>query len=581
MRYSPTVTEELKRMSLTLVLILSLFFNTVIWASSPKEQLQPSWLGVPLQKRPLYDSHAYDTFTCTGFDQQRIKLPWSAVNDDYCDCADGTDEPGTSACANGVFACINEGYLPSSIPSSRVNDGVCEPECCDGSDEYASGVKCPNVCAKLASEHAKEQEERERRLAASKQVLRQHQVKVTEVLESFKNREMSLAPELERLKAELDVARTNLNTLSEQERVERERLEAEQRNSKQVCFREADFKQTRQELSETYESIVEELNGVIESVTELKASLNLFSGDMEVLGKDPEFGKTDRVKALLQSWLNVQKALQDTHISKPIETTADGRVPGLFDSLDDFVSYSHSVDDLGLRSNVTFSDFQATVLGGVCGDESNSLLDCVYSLPHSAWYAVSELVVSAYQHPIWNRLYESVVGKSSNASVSAPEPVTTESVDIAAKLRLARESVDELDASIKDVESQLAPVEDLKTKDFGPGKLWYAVKGECVQYDNGEYVYKVCFHEGATQTSNIDSRSTRLGTFERFGKRRDAHDSTYKYLLYTNGDQCWNGPKRSVQVHLQCGPETKILSISEPSKCEYEMELESPFGCDY
>jgi hypothetical protein len=32
---------------------------------------------------------------------------------------------GTSACLKGRFYCQNQGHIGASIPSSRVNDGIC------------------------------------------------------------------------------------------------------------------------------------------------------------------------------------------------------------------------------------------------------------------------------------------------------------------------------------------------------------------------------------------------------------------------------------------------------------------------
>ncbi|XP_057955073.1 glucosidase 2 subunit beta isoform X1 [Malania oleifera] len=66
------------------------------------------------------------------------------VNDNFCDCPDGTDEPGTSACPAGKFYCRNVGSTPRFLFSSRVNDHICD--CCDGSDEYDGSIHCPNTC---------------------------------------------------------------------------------------------------------------------------------------------------------------------------------------------------------------------------------------------------------------------------------------------------------------------------------------------------------------------------------------------------------------------------------------------------
>ena len=97
--------------------------------------------GVPTHHRGVQSSRPAELHAC---DKQLILL--SSVNDDYCDCTDGSDEPRTGACPDTLFVCI----LPrqsrqATVPASRVNDGVCD--CCDGSDEWRSPAPCANRCS--------------------------------------------------------------------------------------------------------------------------------------------------------------------------------------------------------------------------------------------------------------------------------------------------------------------------------------------------------------------------------------------------------------------------------------------------
>lgn len=81
-------------------------------------------------------------------------------DDNYCDFSDGRDEHHSSACSHVTpavkFTCADFTSRAYTIPTSRVNDGVCD--CCDGSDEYGSEPwipLCPITCGFPVAESLK------------------------------------------------------------------------------------------------------------------------------------------------------------------------------------------------------------------------------------------------------------------------------------------------------------------------------------------------------------------------------------------------------------------------------------------
>ncbi|KAF8395945.1 hypothetical protein HHK36_019901 [Tetracentron sinense] len=141
------------------------------------------------------------------------------------------------------------------------------------------------------------------------------------------------------------------------------------------------------------------------------------------------------------------------------------------------------------------------------------------------------------------------------------------------------------------------------------------------------YVYKVCPFKQASQVEGHST--TRLGEWEKF-------EDSYRIMLFSNGDKCWNGPDRSLKVldimrneslcgfhihkslsnwwaissvhspiigkplqlviaksrqsgessymvddnvKLRCGLKNELTDVDEPSRCEYIALLSTPTLC--
>lgn len=558
--------------------------------------------GVSPQDAEKYVPNEQGKWACLG--NPEIILDWNQVNDDFCDCPDGSDEPGSSACPNGKFWCNNEGHRGQFIDSSLVGDGVCDYDvCCDGSDEY--GVKeCKNMCQEIHDQEEAERKQNaaERKIAIDKteKILRaakrlrgklEEELKVSEALLGFHERELerfrkiaqekqekTFGTELTALKQKSDETRAKIydhfnamtlgnKNLQTVKSILDELLETFNENLNDAAVKKTveDFENHLKIHKRSYTNafdfdkvqreVFDKFSGTVQDVTEshdwinsqIKTAIDKFSGVNSKLGELESY-----LQYLSENYNpnfndpNVKKAVsayQDYISNKESITIKEDILETIADSLS---SVKDAVIKIKEKATVKKTD-EKDIKAPVGSTSGKSIIETLKSKAH---FMINDFL-----------------GIAPPKRIKMPEPENEEEND---------KVIAEFETERAKEEKAINSIKDSLAKNFGPGDLFRPMEGVTAKAKIGEYDYELEFINEVRQKGN--GNNALIGVFDRVEQVEDENEEAV-IAYYENGAKCWNGPKRRAVIKMTCGAEHELLGVSEPEKCEYHFRMKSPLGC--
>ncbi|XP_065834338.1 glucosidase 2 subunit beta-like [Oscarella lobularis] len=502
--------------------------------------------GIAISKLSFYDPSRL--FTCLD---GSATIDFDSVNDDYCDCEDGTDEPGTPACSRGQFHCTNAGHRPQYIPSSRVNDGICD--CCDTTDEYSGLVQCTNNCKDLG---AVEREERRREREKQQQGYEMR----LEYSQTGKEKKQDRQTMVEELKTELDKIRQEAEKLEEikktaegqadaakQEHIDKWKAEQEAIEKKKAdeAFTQLDTDSDGMLVLSEFQSKTEfdsNGDGTVDAEEILEFTKNNTQVEYDSFYPDiwneikrvfppPAPQETDNVPPTDTPPADIEDAQPpETPSEEPEEEKGDENKRDEIDNADES---EHGDDDDDDEDDDDEDDDEEYNDNG--GEEK----------------------------PVESPELEGMPSFSDE---------TQALIDAASK---AAEEHGKVDQEKSEKERELRDVENELSVDLGPDEEFFPLQGHCYEYTEREYTYKLCPFDKVSQRSKHGGSETSLGSWGKWNGESNKYDG----MLYDNGEKCWNGPARSASISIKCGITNELVSSSEPNRCEYAMVFHTPAAC--
>jgi len=510
--------------------------TSVLWCAGPASvsALAAAILGVEPGQEASYTG---STFRC--LDGNSAPLPVAVVNDEACDCADGSDEPGTGACAGQdqtLFFCANKGSIPQKLYASRVGDGVCD--CCDGSDEASLAQRQPSrACAdRCVEEGAQVAVDREAKVAMLRRALaRQEEIRKT----GLGTRDKLLA-EMEVLDADLPALESALEGHKQAADLEREAEAAEtaKKEAEEAAKKAAEgpacmWRQTTG-CAPDGEREAEHDHPCSEGTPKGNSGFCDCDGDGAKSEAEPGFtcevGESDTEERLC------------FELCAPVETPKTETPPA---------------DDAAAEVAAEEEKPQTSEYAKWMDDSEKVQTDAEKPKKevseYAKWMDDSEKVQTEGEATPATEEAAPEEPKEEEAVEAAKEDTAVE------KETAAQTKVTEHKDKVKELQDSL---DSLEADHLGFATLHDNKLSKQV----GEFSYDIEFGKSASQDS------TSLGNWAKWTGPRSA--------TFEGGTMCWGGPERKLNVNFICGEKEEILDVFEPSRCVYEATIEHPGACE-
>ncbi|KAF2425274.1 putative glucosidase 2 subunit beta [Tothia fuscella] len=501
---------------------------------------------------PEFGKHYKSAQSFKCINRPEIEIGKSQVNDDYCDCPDGSDEPGTAACAhlnNTLLAlpgyyCKNKGHAPSYVPVSYVNDGACDHDlCCDGSDEWAGvGDKCSDRCAEIGKAWRKQNEQRQKALTNAAK-------RRKELLVDAERRKKEVEDRIKTLKTEVTGAEVKVEALEKEfadiERREKAKVVKAPKEGGKIGVLVSLAKGRTQELRSSLERVKAERDDAQTRLKELEDMLTQFHTDY-----NPNFND-EGVKRAVKAWEDY--AARD---KTPVQDVVNRDLTEI-------------LKDDG-ENGLDWAEFE--------GEHKESDIDVLYKFEEYLPASLRDWVDAKLRDLRIILIENGILPDPATAGGEESKAV----VDARSALDAARNTLSSRNSDITNHEADL-------TKDYGPDGIFRALKDQCISADSGEYEYELCWMGNTAQKSKKGHGNTSLGTFTRFDTMvvdedvpadgRGLGSGERIVMHYENGQHCWNGPARSSVIVMACAEKDEIWKVVEAEKCTYRYEVGTAAVC--